>query len=109
MCGGNEMDDMLSKIVNMDEKVRMENKQAEQTKADSFKVIAKKKDAIYNDYISRARERIKKNEIAEREAAEKKWQALEVKQKVFLDGLDELYAENGEKWVETIVQNVINS
>ncbi len=109
MCGGNEMDDMLSKIVNMDEKVRMENKQAEQTKADSFKVIAKKKDAIYNDYISRARERIKKNEIAEREAAEKKWQALEVKQKVFLDGLDELYAENGEKWVETIVQNVINA
>ena len=103
------MDDMLSKIVNMDEKVRMENKQAEQTKADSFKVIAKKKDAIYNDYISRARERIKKNEIAEREAAEKKWQALEVKQKVFLDGLDELYAENGEKWVETIVQNVINA
>lgn len=109
MCGGNEMDDMLSKIVNMDEKVRMENKQAEQTKADSFKVIAKKKDAIYNDYISRARERIKKNEIAEREAAEKKWQALELKQKVFLDGLDELYAENGEKWVETIVQNVINA
>ena len=103
------MDDMLSKIVNMDEKVRMENKQAEQTKADSFKVIAKKKDAIYNDYISRARERIKKNEIAEREAAEKKWLALEVKQKVFLDGLDELYAENGEKWVETIVQNVINA
>lgn len=109
MCGGNEMDDMLSKIVNMDEKVRMENKQAEQTKADSFKVIAKKKDAIYNDYISRARERIKKNEIAEREAAEKTWQELEAKQKVFLDGLDELYANNGEKWVETIVQNVINS
>ncbi|MEE1057113.1 MAG: hypothetical protein UH239_07690 [Acutalibacteraceae bacterium] len=103
------MDDMLSKIVNMDEKVRMENKQAEQTKADSFKVIAKKKDAIYNDYISRARERIKKNEIAEREAAEKKWQELEAKQKVFLDGLDELYVDNGEKWVETIVQNVINS
>ena len=103
------MDDMLSKIVNMDEKVRMENKQAEQTKADSFKVIAQKKDAIYNDYISRARERIKKNEIAEREAAEKKWQVLEAKQKVFLDGLDKLYADNGEKWVETIVQNVINS
>lgn len=103
------MDDMLSKIVNMDEKVRMENKQAEQSKADSFKVIAQKKDAIYNDYISRARERIKKNEIAEREAAEKKWQALEAKQKVFLHGLDKLYADNGEKWIETIVQNVINS
>ena len=109
MCGGNEMDDMLSKIVNMDEKVRMENKQAEQTKADSFKVIAKKKDAIYNDYISRARKRIKKNELAERDAAEKKWQELEVKQKVFLDDLDKLYADNGEKWVETIVQNVINA
>ena len=38
------MQDMLSKIVNMDEKVRIENKQAEQRKADSYKKIAKKKE-----------------------------------------------------------------
>ncbi len=109
MYGGNEMQDMLSKIVNMDEKVRIQNKQAEQRKADSFKKISKKRDNIYNDYISRARERIKKNEIIERARAEKNWQELEAKQKKFLVMLDESYAENGQQWIDAIVDNVINS
>lgn len=103
------MDDMLSKIVDMDEKFRIETKQAEQRKADSFKKIAEKKDVIYSDYISRARTRIKKNEIAEREAAEKKWHIIEARQKKFLSDMDELYAANGGYWVDTIVQNVIES
>ncbi len=103
------MQDMLSKIVNMDEKVRIETKQAEQRKADSYKKIAKKKDDIYNDYISRARERIKKNEIVERAAAEKKWQELEVAQKKCLDTLEKSYAKSGQLWINTIVDNVINS
>ena len=70
------MEDMLSMIVEMDEKVRIETKQAEQRKADSFKKITKQREDIYNDYINRARERIKKNEKTERAAAEKKWQQI---------------------------------
>lgn len=103
------MQDMLSKIVNMDEKVRIENKQAEQRKADSYKKIAKKKDDIYNDYISRARVRIKKNEVVERAAAEKKWQELEAKQKKCLERLEKAYAQKGSQWIDAIVDNVINS
>lgn len=103
------MQDMLSKIVNMDEKVRIENKQAEQRKADSYKKIAKKKDDIYNDYISRARVRIKKNEVVERAAAEKKWQELEAKQKECLERLEKAYAQKGNQWIDAIVDNVINS
>lgn len=109
MYGGNEMQDMLSKIVNMDEKVRIQNKQAEQRKADSLRMINKKKDDIYNDYISRARERIKKNAKAEKEAADKKWQKLEAKQKESLAMLDESFKKNGDTWVNDIVENVINS
>lgn len=103
------MQDMLSKIVDMDEKVRLQNKQAEQRRADSLKMINKKKDDIYNDYINRARERIKKNDIAEKAAADKKWQQLEAKQKQFLLKLDESFNKNGEAWINTIVNNVINS
>lgn len=103
------MDDMLSKIVDMDEKFRLETKQAEQRKADSFKKITEKKDTIYNDYINRARTRIKKNEVAEREAAVKKWNIIEANQKSFLSAMDELYATNGEYWIDTIVKNVIES
>lgn len=109
MYGGNEMQDMLSKIVDMDEKVRLQNKQAEQRKADSLKMISQKKDDIYNDYINRARERIKKNQKAEQEAADKKWQNIEAKQKDSLAMLDESFKKNGDKWVNAIVDNVINS
>lgn len=109
MYGGNEMQDMLSKIVDMDEKVRIQNKQAEQRKADSLKMINQKKDDIYNDYISRARERIKKNAKAEKESADKKWQQLEAKQKQSLAMLDESFKKNGDMWVNAIVENVLNS
>lgn len=109
MYGGNEMQDMLSKIVDMDEKVRIQNKQAEKQKADSLKMINQKKDDIYNDYINRARERIKKNQKAEQEAADKKWQNIEAKQKDSLAMLDESFKKNGDKWVNAIVDNVINS
>lgn len=103
------MQDLLSKIVDMDEKVRIQNKQAEQQKADSLKKINQKKDDIYNNYISRARERIKKNQKAEQEAADKKWQTLEAEQKKALAMLDESFKKNGDKWVDNIVDNVINS
>jgi hypothetical protein len=109
MCGGNEMQDMLSKIVDMDEKVRLQNLQAEQRRADSLKMINQKKDDIYNDYINRARERIKKNQTAEQAAANRKWQELEAKQKQFLIKLDESFSKNGDNWVNAIVDNVINS
>lgn len=103
------MEDMLSKIVNMDEKVRVETKQAEQRKADSFKKIAQKRDAIYNDYISRARERIKKNAKAEQDAADEKLKQMELEKEACLERLDKLYKENGKQWIESIVENVINS
>lgn len=109
MYGGNEMQDMLSKIVDMDEKVRLQNQQAEQRKADSLKMINQKKDDIYNDYISRARERIKKNAKAEKESADKKWQQLEAKQKQSLAMLEESFKKNGDMWVNAIVDNVLNS
>lgn len=103
------MQDMLSKIVDMDEKVRIQNKQAEQSKAESLELINKKKDDIYNDYINRARERIKKNQKAEQESADKKWQVIEAKQKSSLVMLDDSFKKNGEEWVNAIVNNVINS
>ncbi|MEF2920210.1 MAG: hypothetical protein U0O22_07080 [Acutalibacteraceae bacterium] len=102
------MEDMLSMIVEMDEKVRIETKQAEQRKADSFKKITKQREDIYNDYINRARERIKKNEKTERDVAEKKWQQINAQQQESLKMLNDQYKKNGQRWVDLIVANVID-
>lgn len=102
------MEDMLSMIVNMDEKVRNETKQAEQRKADSFKKITEKRDDIYNSYINRARERIKKNQTIEQAAADKKWQQIKENQEKSLKMINDEYKKNGQQWVDAIVNNVIN-
>ena len=102
------MEDMLSMIVNMDEKVRNETKQAEQRKADSFKKITEKRDDIYNSYINRARERIKKNQATDQAAADKKWQQIKENQEKSLKMINDEYKKNGQQWVDAIVNNVIN-
>lgn len=103
------MQDMLSKIVDMDEKARQLTEQAEQQKVDSQKEIIKTKEDIYNNFIARARKRIALNEQAERKAAEEIWLTTKEKQEKILQAMEDLYQEKGQEWVNTIVQNVIQS
>ena len=49
------------------------------------------------------------NAKAEKESADKKWQQLEAKQKESLAMLEESFKKNGDKWVNAIVDNVLNS
>lgn len=103
------MQDMLAKIVEMDEKARILTAQAEKSKAESEKDIAKIREDIYNDYIERARKRIEKNEAAQRQAAEASWKKIEKHQQETTDNLEKLYAVKGESWINEIVKRVINS
>jgi len=103
------MEDMLSRIVDMDERVRVETQKAEQRKADTFKNIAAQKEAIYNDYISRARLRIEKNYAAEQEAAAKKLEVIQKEQKKCLSDMESQYRKYGDKWVSELVKRVISS
>ncbi len=103
------MEDMLSKIVDMDEKVRLETQKAEQNKADTFKSISEKKDAIYNDYITRARERIESDYKTELKRSEEKLRTVQNKQKECLTLMEEMYRQHCDKWVDEIVERVIHS
>lgn len=103
------MEDMLAKIVEMDEKARELTEEANREKATSEQDIAKAKEAVYNDYIEKARKRIAKNEQTERKAAENKLREVQQKQKETLERLEQLYSENCDKWVDTIVDRVISS
>ena len=103
------MEDMLSRIVNMDEKVRLETQQAQQNKADTFKSISEKKDAIYNEYISNAREEIEKTYQLETKVAEERLRTVQDKQKECLAVMEKMYQQNAEKWVDEIVERVIHS
>lgn len=103
------MQDMLTKIVEMDEKARSLTAEAEKSKAESEKDIARIREDIYNDYIERARKRIEKNEAAQRQATEENWKKTEAHQQETIDKLEKLYTEKCDSWVNEIVNRVINS
>ncbi|MCQ4022881.1 MULTISPECIES: hypothetical protein [unclassified Ruminococcus] len=103
------MEDMLAKIVEMDEKARELTEEANREKVNSEADIAKAKEDVYNNYIEKARKRIAKNEITERKAADEELEKFKLKQKESLERLEKTFSENCDKWVDGIVTAVINS
>lgn len=103
------MEDMLAKIVEMDEKARELTEEAQQEKLSSEQEIAKAREAVYNNYIEKARKRIAQNEITERKVADEELKKFQQKQKQAMEKLEKVYSENCEDWVNSIVEGVINS
>lgn len=101
------MQDMIAKIVEMDEKARELTAEAQREKAMSEQDIAKAKEKIYNDFIERARRRIKLNEETERKAAEETWKQSEAKHQETLRQLEQERVENSGKWADEIVKRVL--
>lgn len=65
------MQDMISKIVEMDEKARELNDEALKSKIDYEQEIAVAKQTIIKDYLERARKRVQINAQSERDAAKR--------------------------------------
>lgn len=103
------MQNLIKEIVDMDKKAREITDAAQAEKINSEKETAQKRMQIRQDYLSRARQRIKKNEPIEREAAETAWKEKAAYYKQISEKLDKTYAENIDRWVEEIVNRVIGA
>ncbi|HIQ80526.1 MAG TPA: hypothetical protein IAD32_04485 [Candidatus Scatavimonas merdigallinarum] len=101
------MQDMIAKIVEMDEKARELTAQAQREKATSEQDIVKAKEKIYNDFIERARQRIKINEKTERKIAQDRLENTALAQEECLQAMEALYQQNGDRWIEEIVKQVL--
>ncbi|WP_283607152.1 hypothetical protein [Faecalispora anaeroviscerum] len=101
------MNDMLKQIIEMDEKARQITDAAQRQKIDTEKEVSQTREDIRTRYLARARARIEKNRPLEQAAAEKAWQVKEHHYQALTEQLDQLYAQSGEKWVDTITRNVI--
>lgn len=102
------MQNMLKKIIEMDEQARLVKEQAIKEKAATEQEIIETKKKIYNDYIDRAKDRVRKNLEVDRANAEKEWEKAQAKNQETLVNLDKMYNENHDMWVNQIVERVIN-
>ena len=95
------MKDMIARIIEMDKTARDLTQRAQK---DEIKI---KKDEIRNEYLERARKRLAVNENTERKLAEEQKLKIISNCESISHSLDELYAQNGDVWVDSIVKNVL--
>ena len=100
------MQDLIKKIVDMDEKARQITDAAQMEKINSEKEVAEKREKIREEYLARARKRIAVNEPQERAAAEESWQKVKARNEELARKMDALYQEKGGTWVQAIVARV---
>ena len=102
------MQDMISKIIEMDEKARDLNEEALKSKIDYEQEIIAAKEKIIKDYLERARKRVQINAQSERDAAEKSLAETRAAHSKIEKKLDELYDANCDRWVDEIFKRVIS-
>ena len=101
------MQDMIKKIVDMDEKAQEITEEAKRSKALSAQEIAETKERIRENYLARARKRIELNRIQEKNQARQILADAEKKYEVQLIKMQELCRQQGGNWVDAIVGRVI--
>ncbi len=103
------MQDMLKKIIEMDEQARLVKEQANKEKAATEQEIIETKKRIYDEYIERAKDRVRKNLEVDKANAEKEWEIKKAQHQAVSDNLDKMYSENHDLWVDQIVTRVTNN
>lgn len=102
------MQDLLKKIIEMDEEARRIEQQAKLEKIRSEEEVEKLREQIYNDYISRARDRIEKNTAVQQERADAYLKEYEERAQAARQAMRGLYGENKDKWVDEIVRRSLS-
>jgi|GEM_PF-222997 len=98
------MQDLLKKIIEMDEQARKVEQQAKSEKLKSEEEVEKLREQIYNDYIERAKARVEKNIGVEEKRAQEYLKAYEERIDSAKKEMRGLLEANKEQWVDEIVK-----
>lgn len=101
------MQDLLKKIIEMDEQARKIEEDARREKIRSEEEIERLREDIYNDYIERAKERVEKNIAVDQAHADERLALYRKKTDAARDRMQQLYGEKGEEWVDEIVRRAL--
>ena len=101
------MQDLLKKIIEMDEQARKIDQQAKTEKLKSEAEVEELREKIYTDYIVRAKERIEKNTAVDKAKAEKKLAEAAKNAEKAKKEMTALYEKNKNSWVDEIVARVL--
>lgn len=101
------MENMIKRIVEMDEKARQITEEAQRARSGSAEAIAQKREELRAEYLDKARARIERNRQTEQAAADVEWQEIEKKYQALGAGLDKKFEAHHGEWAEAIFRRVI--
>lgn len=101
------MQDMIKRIVDMDQKARDITTEAQTARIQAEQDIKTRRRLIREDLLSRARARLKVNEETERALAEDAWGEVKARHEKISQKLDADYKQNGDRWVKEILNRVL--
>ena len=102
------MKDMIKKIVEMDLEAQKLYEQNLSEKDNLEKVIEEEKKEIIDKHLNEAKKIVAEKEAELKKDAESEWEKNEKSRAEALEKLQKDYEENGDKWVDSIVQRVLS-
>lgn len=103
------MDDIISKILEMDETARKLNDEVMAEKIASREEVVRKRQEVYDKYLSSAKEHIREFKNAAQKASDEEWQETEKYYKEVSLALERKFKENKQQWVDEIYNDVISN
>lgn len=102
------MDDIISKILEMDETARKLDDETQAEKIASRDEVMSKRKEVYEHYLSSAKDHIDSFKLAAKKSSDEKWKKTEAHYKKISSSLDETFEKNKDKWIDDIVSGVIS-
>ena len=101
------MDDIISKILQMDETARKMEDEAQAEKIASREEVKQKRQEVYDEYLESAKTHVEEFKKCEGKKAEEKQKETEKLYSGISKALEKKYKDNKEKWVNGIVNGVL--
>ncbi len=102
------MDDIISKILQMDETTRKMEDEAQAEKIASREEVKKKYQEVYDDYLSKARTHIEEYKASAQKTSDENWKKTEKYYSDVSKALEKKFRDHKEKWINDIVSGVLN-
>ena len=101
------MEDVIKQIIDMDRKAQQTTEAAQREKLTCEQEIEEKVRALREDYLQKARRRIRINSEMDRTMMNQKWEKCKAHYDEQAAVLEQAYNDHHDEWVEQIVQRFL--
>lgn len=98
---------MIAKIIELDKLAREDDSKVKEIKMDLDQRISQVKEKRREEYLKRAKINIDEKEKDEKIKAHIKFSAIEGVYRKKIDKIQKIYLENKEKWINSMINNII--